>query len=127
MERKSTTEKTGIWDEKSKTWIRPGGTVKQGRRPMFKRLQDEQCGSHGGKAKRGWADSELIRKTFAAETANRKLQEITAQRDELFMACSAVIGDLEQCRNISGDSDSIDLCRAAIAKCDLSPKKGKGL
>ncbi len=26
----------GIWDERSKTWIRPSGTVQQGRRPMFK-------------------------------------------------------------------------------------------
>ncbi len=26
----------GIWDEKSKTWIKPSGTVKQGRRPMFR-------------------------------------------------------------------------------------------
>lgn len=94
---------------------------------MFKPFREEKCGSHGGKAKRGWADSELIRKTFAIETANRKLQKVTAQRDELFMACSAVIGDLEQSRSISGDSDCIDLCRAAIAKCDLSPKKGKGL
>jgi len=26
----------GIWDERNKTWIRPSGTVKQGRRPMWK-------------------------------------------------------------------------------------------
>lgn len=26
----------GIWDERSKTWILPSGTVAQGRRPMFK-------------------------------------------------------------------------------------------
>jgi hypothetical protein len=26
----------GIWDERNKTFILPSGTVKQGRRPMFK-------------------------------------------------------------------------------------------
>lgn len=25
----------GMWDERSKTFIKPSGTVKQGRRPMF--------------------------------------------------------------------------------------------
>ncbi len=30
------TTRQGIWDERSKTWIKPEGTVKQGRRPMFK-------------------------------------------------------------------------------------------
>ncbi len=29
-------EKHGVWDEKSRTYILPSGTVKQGRRPMFK-------------------------------------------------------------------------------------------
>ena len=39
----------GIWDERNKTWIRPSGTVKQGRRPMFKPFNDDdtcpKCGS----------------------------------------------------------------------------------
>ena len=25
----------GVWDERTKAWIKPSGTVKQGRRPMF--------------------------------------------------------------------------------------------
>jgi len=29
-------EAVGIWDEKSKTFIKPSGTVEQGRRPMFR-------------------------------------------------------------------------------------------
>ncbi len=28
-------EKHGVWDEKTRTYILPSGTVKQGRRPMF--------------------------------------------------------------------------------------------
>ena len=31
----ATNETRGVWDERIKTWIRPSGTVKQCRRPMF--------------------------------------------------------------------------------------------
>jgi hypothetical protein len=31
----------GIWDERNKKWIKPSGTVKQGRRPMFKPFKPE--------------------------------------------------------------------------------------
>jgi hypothetical protein len=30
----------GVWDEKTRTYIKPSGTVKQGRRPMFQRFRD---------------------------------------------------------------------------------------
>jgi hypothetical protein len=32
----------GIWDECSRTWIRPSGTVKQDRRPMWQPFPKEQ-------------------------------------------------------------------------------------
>jgi hypothetical protein len=39
-------KQTGVWDEKSKTYIKSSGTVKQGRRPMFKpfdKNDDDTC------------------------------------------------------------------------------------
>lgn len=33
-------EKYGLWNEKTKSYILPSGTVKQGRRPMFKPFDD---------------------------------------------------------------------------------------
>jgi hypothetical protein len=38
------TKKYGVWDEKTKTYILPSGTVKQGRRPMFKPFNDKEEG-----------------------------------------------------------------------------------
>ncbi len=35
--------KQGVWDEKSKTFIKPSGTVQQGRRPMFKPYALQVC------------------------------------------------------------------------------------
>jgi hypothetical protein len=43
----------GIWDERTKMWIRPSGTVKQGRRPMFKPFpqnDDDTCPKCGSAA-----------------------------------------------------------------------------
>ena len=34
--RKTFEQERGIWNEKTKSYILPAGTVKQGRRPMFK-------------------------------------------------------------------------------------------
>lgn len=51
LESRAPAQAQGIWDERSKTFIKPSGTVKQGRRPMFKpndaSAQAQQCPSCG--------------------------------------------------------------------------------
>jgi hypothetical protein len=43
----------GIWDERTKTFIKPSGTVKQGRRPMFQAFVPKSIGI-------GKVDGELV-------------------------------------------------------------------
>ena len=46
-----TDTKQGVWDEKTKSYIKPSGTVKQGRRPMYKSFvtQRDEARAHADK------------------------------------------------------------------------------
>jgi hypothetical protein len=66
----------GIWDEKTKTYIRPSGTVKQGRRPMFKPHAHATDAHTPGNYGSGYPYNEHDKLTVA-------LSETAAERDRL--------------------------------------------
>jgi hypothetical protein len=62
----------GVWDERRKTYLLPSGTVKQGRRPMFKPFTPEQLMAF---ADHIYAASEPIREdAMTAEDRKKQLE-----------------------------------------------------